>query len=56
MINNRDRVYDKAEEMAAKYREKMRAQQETANPQAQTEPESELPEIEEIDIVPAVED
>jgi small subunit ribosomal protein S1 len=27
MIKNRDRVYDKAEEMAAKYREHMRARQ-----------------------------
>jgi small subunit ribosomal protein S1 len=27
MINNRDLVYDKAEEMAQKYREKMLAQQ-----------------------------
>lgn len=34
MINNRDLVYDKAEEMAEKYREKMRAQQQ---PAAETE-------------------
>ncbi len=37
MINNRDLVYDKAEEMAEKYREKMRAQQQ---PTAEAEVEA----------------
>jgi len=37
MINNRDRVYDQAEEMAQKYREKMLAQQEGVNPESQEE-------------------
>lgn len=35
MINNRDRVYDKAEEMAQKYREKMLAQQEGVSPESE---------------------
>ncbi|HEY9740493.1 MAG TPA: 30S ribosomal protein S1 [Coleofasciculaceae cyanobacterium] len=45
MINNRDLVYDKAEEMAERYREKMRAAQQ---PQAATTAavEVELPEVE----------
>jgi small subunit ribosomal protein S1 len=47
MINNRERVYDKAEEMAEKYREKLRAQaqqQQASIPEAQdAELEEELP-------------
>jgi small subunit ribosomal protein S1 len=41
MIKNRDLVYDKAEEMAAKYREQLRAKQEgiTAEPEALVEEE-----------------
>jgi small subunit ribosomal protein S1 len=49
MINNRDLVYDKAEEMAAKYREKMRAQQQGTAPE-QTEPEQTEPEDAEIEV------
>jgi small subunit ribosomal protein S1 len=59
MINNRDRVYEKAEEMAEKYREKMRAaqQQQVAAPE-ELEPEAE-PELEpeyEEEVVAAIEE
>jgi small subunit ribosomal protein S1 len=50
MINNRDRVYDMAEEMAEKYREKMRAQQQQASAPEVSEPE------EQEELVPAVEE
>jgi small subunit ribosomal protein S1 len=68
MINNRDLVYDKAEEMAEKYREKMRAaQQQPAvlelepELESEAEPESEIeielePELMEEEIVAAIEE
>jgi small subunit ribosomal protein S1 len=50
MINNRDRVYDMAEEMAQKYREKMLAQQQGTPVEAEAEAEAEaevsVPEVE----------
>jgi small subunit ribosomal protein S1 len=55
MINNRDLVYDKAEEMAEKYREKMRAQQQQASAPEPDEPEYEVPEEEE-ELVAATEE
>jgi small subunit ribosomal protein S1 len=48
MIKNRDRVYDKAEEMAAKYREKMRAQQQGIPPASITLPVDDAPEAIEV--------
>ncbi|MFE1745077.1 S1 RNA-binding domain-containing protein [Coleofasciculus sp. H7-2] len=60
MIKNRDRVYDMAEEMAAKYREQMRAklQGNTAIPSIEigVSDEEVLPSIEDEDVPPATED
>jgi len=62
MINNRDLVYDKAEEMAEKYREKMRAQQQPAaeteteaDPEAESEYEGAMEVDAETDVVAAPE-
>jgi small subunit ribosomal protein S1 len=62
MINNRDRVYDKAEEMAEKYREKMRAQQQQQQQQQQQAAapapadEEVVPEYEEEEVVAAIDE
>jgi small subunit ribosomal protein S1 len=59
MIKNRDRVYDMAEEMAAKYREQMRAKlQGTTIPSIEigVSDEEALPAIEDEDVPPATED
>jgi small subunit ribosomal protein S1 len=53
MIKNRDLVYDKAEEMAAKYREQMLAKQQGAIPVAATETTEEV--VAE-DVPPAIEE
>jgi small subunit ribosomal protein S1 len=55
MINNRQLVYDKAEEMAAKYREKMLAQQQGATAEPE-EPEVEVQEEEQEELIAAVEE